>query len=60
MSKLKDAEEFLNRLRRIMLQNPNENFKLYQRSGRKDLITRVPFSFIEENTVKYIMKNNWF
>ena len=39
-------------------QNPNENFKLYQRSGRKDLITRVPFSFIEENTVKYIMKNN--
>lgn len=37
--------------------NPKENYKLYQRKGRKDLITRVPMSFIIENSCKIINKS---
>lgn len=37
--------------------NPNEDYKLYQRSGRQDLIVRVPYSFIIANSVKKISKN---
>ena len=44
--------------KQIYSYNPNENFKLYQRSGRQDLIVRVPVSFIEENSVKFITKNS--
>lgn len=40
----------------IYSKNPNEDYKLYQRSGRQDLIVRVPFSFITQNAVKYIDK----
>lgn len=36
--------------------NPNKDYKLYQRKGRKDLIIRVPMSFIIENTCKIINK----
>ena len=36
--------------------NPNENFKMYQRKNRKDLIIRVTLSFIEENSCKIIKK----
>jgi hypothetical protein len=36
--------------------NPQENFKKYQRKGRKDIIVRVPMSFIEKNSRKYISK----
>jgi hypothetical protein len=37
--------------------NPNEDFKLYQRSGRQDIIVRVPYEFIISNTSKLIKKN---
>ena len=36
--------------------NPDEDFKMYQRKDRKDLIIRVPLSFIEENSCKIIKK----
>lgn len=36
--------------------NPEEDFKMYQRKDRKDLIIRVPLSFIEENSCKIIKK----
>jgi hypothetical protein len=36
--------------------NPGEDFKMYQRKDRKDLIIRVPLSFIEENSCKIIRK----
>jgi hypothetical protein len=36
--------------------NPNEDFKLYQRKDRKDVIVRVPYVFIMDNTVKIISK----
>lgn len=36
--------------------NPNQDYKLYQRKGRKDLIVRVPMSFIIENSCKIINK----
>lgn len=36
--------------------NPDEDFKMYQRKERKDLIIRVPLSFIEENSCKIIKK----
>lgn len=36
--------------------NPDEDFKMYQRKDRKDLIIRVPLSFIEENACKIIKK----
>ena len=36
--------------------NPCEDFKMYQRKDRKDLIIRVPLSFIEENSCKIIKK----
>jgi len=37
--------------------NPDEDFKMYQRKNRKDLIIRVPLSFIEENSCKIIKKH---
>lgn len=37
--------------------NPGEDYKMYQRKDRKDLIIRVPLSFIEENSCKIIQKN---
>ena len=40
----------------IYTTNPNEDFKLYQRSGRQDLIVRVPYEFIKSNTSKFIAK----
>ena len=36
--------------------NPKENYKLYQRKGRQDLIIRVPITFIIENSCKIINK----
>ena len=36
--------------------NPDADFKMYQRKDRKDLIIRVPLSFIEENSCKIIKK----
>ena len=36
--------------------NPGEDYKMYQRKDRKDLIIRVPLSFIEENSCKIIKK----
>jgi hypothetical protein len=36
--------------------NPGEDYKMYQRKDRKDLIIRVPLSFIEENSCKIIQK----
>ena len=36
--------------------NPHEDFKMYQRKNRKDLIIRVPLSFIKENSCKIIKK----
>lgn len=41
----------------VYFKNPNEDFKYYQRKGRKDIIVRVPFSFIIKNTAKTIKKS---
>ena len=37
--------------------NPQQDFCYYQRSGRKDIITRVPITFIIDNARKIIPKN---
>ena len=57
-----NREKLLNELRKnvkdktIYNVNPKTNFKMYQRKNRKDLIVRVPMSFIIENTNKIIEK----
>lgn len=40
----------------IYRKNPNEDFKMYQRKNRNDLIVRVPMNFIIENSCKIIKK----
>lgn len=56
-------EHLLNELRKNIVDktiyniNPYENFKMYQRKDRKDLIVRVPLSFIEVNSCKKIKKH---
>jgi hypothetical protein len=41
---------------RVYTNNPQKDFKLYQRDGRQDLIVRVPMSFIINNSRKLIHK----
>jgi hypothetical protein len=41
---------------KLYLENPNENFKLYRRKGREDIIMRIPISFVRRNSVKIIPK----
>ena len=55
-------QELLNKLLGKMVdntiyeENPGADFKYYQRKNRKDLIVRVPFSFITDNAVKTVKK----
>lgn len=41
---------------RVATVNPNQDFILYQRNGRGDVIMRIPYTFVKENAVKIIAK----